>query len=209
MNHHYPPKPTLRGGRSTHDRQVVEAQARGRQNASAFTRISDTTAGVFYGSVPTVKRGGTSTPVQCYKITGIAADYLTAVTWDGTTPGTESVRIAKPPMIRRVDWHNITRDGITYTSTNADGQSRTLGHSGTGEDDAESEEVLYPSYAANDIIYADQPTGGTGVSAAPSWMDTNRSGRQFHAPYKLRRVCVNGNWRYVMRREGEPFGDAS
>lgn len=56
MNDHFPPKPTLPGARFSYDRNMREASRRGRQNASAFNRISDTTAGVFVNYVPPTKR---------------------------------------------------------------------------------------------------------------------------------------------------------
>lgn len=149
--------------------------------------------------------GEAGASTQRYRVKTVAGDTLTCRTWDGSEEGESDVTVAKPQPLRRSDWHNVTRDGATYTATNADGSARTLAHAGL-EEDATSEEVLVPSYAVNDVIVADQPDGGTGV-ANVTWEDTNRGARSFHAPYKLRRVCISGVWKFVVRREGEPFGN--
>lgn len=209
MNHHYPPKPTRPGVLFSYERNVREALIRGRSGASAHARISDTTAGVFVNPAPQPKRGGSpGVSTQRFRITSVAGDYITGRLYPDVA-GNVDVFIAKPLMLRRSTWHGVTRDGFTYSAAAGDAQLRSLTGS-VGGADSSCEEALFPSYKANDHIKAFQPTGGTGVTvngAELVWEDCNNDARTFMAPYKLRRVCINGVWRYVLRREGEPFGN--
>lgn len=74
-----------------------------------------------------------------YKVTQIHDDFVTCRTYDGTTTGTEDVKIAKPYLLRRT----TMRDGTWEWQ--ADRQSRK---SGT------STEFTTQSYKAGDEIYA-------------------------------------------------------
>jgi hypothetical protein len=149
----------------------------------------------------------TDSGAKRYRVKGVYSTYLVCRTWDGSTEGASDVYIAKPPHLRwyASSWPGMTIIGTSVTFTwsaltdNIDGK-RTA-HDGTNPDQIE---IVCPvwQYAANgagisggyDEIWADTPTGGTGVTtvsesaysgaASPAsastvltLMDDNRNGR--------------------------------
>lgn len=182
---------------------------RNRLNASAHTRVSDTTAGVFVNSVPQKQPQGSApaSPTQRFRITQVFGDYLTCQTFNDGLMGGVDIFVAKPYVIRRSTWNNVTRAGISYVGNQSDGQLRTATHLGLAPASARSEEVLDPAYILNDQIVATQPTGGTGVLAANGsaviWEDL--SARIFLPPHRVIQVCDNGIWKYQVVRAGTPY----
>ena len=74
--------------------------------------------------------------LSAYKIVSVSSDYVTCNTWDGTTAGSDAIKIAIPPELRT---------------------EPTL----AGDETAE----IYPGYAVDGIIWA-TPTNFTGVTDA-------------------------------------------
>ena len=136
-------------------------------------------------STPSSGEGGTR-----FRVKSVQGDYITCHTWDGSTEGSTNVLIAKPPNLR----HSITSQtinslSITYSGHNIDGGKCTRTASATWEGGTitQNEMVLPPwqiagtSVAAE--IWADEPTGGTGVTVsgnALTWIDKNLDGRAWY-----------------------------
>jgi hypothetical protein len=142
------------------------------------SQVSRTTRGNVIVPKPG-KWGGIS--AKRYRVKSVQGDYLTCRTWDGSTEGDADVLVAKPPQLR----HSITAqtiDGVsvTYASyTISSGVCERVA-SAAGEDD--QDEMVIPVWqiagtGADAEIWADQPSGGTGVDDAPVWQDTNRDAR--------------------------------
>lgn len=66
---------------------------------------------------------------------------------DGTTPGTENVRIALPFLLRRTPFDGGSRAGISYTYTNNFTRSANDGSGAV-------EEIIVPSFEVGDVIFA-------------------------------------------------------
>lgn len=104
-----------------------------------------------------------------FVLTGVAGDYLTA-----TSAGGGSVNIAKNPKLRTSITSQVI-DGVTWNYTYTSSVQRSASNGTRTYYQRVSER-----YIIGDIIYADQPAGGTGVtiSGIPLvWLDTNRDGR--------------------------------
>jgi len=91
-----------------------------------------------------------------FKIVSLGTDVALCHTWDGETEGTESIPIALPYMLRRTPFDGQTRNGVSYSYTNA--YTRTA--SVSGEDDIT--EHITPSYQAGDVV--DAIAAKTGVT---------------------------------------------
>jgi hypothetical protein len=114
--------------------------------------------------------------VQQMKIVSVDGDFLVCHTWDGTTEGTDAIKVARPYLLRRTPFDGASRGSISYVYV--DDQQRTSSKS--GEDDIT--EYVTPNYLAADVIYAIvNHRGGTGVvddgSLAVGWVDLNVDGR--------------------------------
>lgn len=111
---------------------------------------------------------------QRFQVTSVEGDYLICEYHNGFEAKGGAVKIAKPWLLRRTPFDGKTRNGVTYTYTDA--QNRT------GDDG--SQEAITPAYVAGDQIVAVKGiAGGTGVnlaSPAPEtveWEDVNEDGR--------------------------------
>lgn len=103
-----------------------------------------------------------------FRIVTVAGDYLNAVRVLGGEEATQTARVAKPSLLRN---SVSSRAGATYSYTGVDERTATVGS------DTENQ-VIVPSYRANDYIFATSvPLGGTGVDAAPEWLDLNVDAR--------------------------------
>lgn len=104
-------------------------------------------------------------------------DYIVCRRWDGTTEGTEDVRVAKPWKLR----HDADNYG-TVTSLATTSASEVDVDDGGGGEDAETW-IITPSYETNDEIYA-LAVGGTGVTVSGDelrFIDMNVDGRAWRA----------------------------
>lgn len=165
--------------------------AGGKGNAATLN-VDDVTAGTIT-SVSIVSGGNyTEDPsLIANAVTGAGSSATMDLTMHGGETGSD-INVAKPPELRwfaESTTQTIESIEVTFvhaTRVNNDDGKRTA--SATGEND--QIEIVIPIYqtAADgvgienryDEIYADQPTGGTGVivSNIPlTWMDTNRAGR--------------------------------
>lgn len=137
------------------------------------------------------QRPGGGNSSQRYKIVTIHDNHLKCHTWDGTTEGSDAILIAKPtelqvgPSLSRTitRWNFVSGANITITMTATTGfdiHDPSVIASATGL----SSENWYitPGYEVGGVIYADSPSGGTGVSVsgtALTLMDDNRMGREW------------------------------
>lgn len=83
---------------------------------------------------------------ELYKIQSIENDYLVCKTWDGTTLGTDAVKIAKPWLLQ----HQIGRYATAITLASVDSQTVNVGFA----DDVEATWKVAPAYAVDDLIQA-------------------------------------------------------
>lgn len=102
-------------------------------------------------------------------------DYLICRTWNGSDSGNVLIEVAKPYLLRRTPFHGQSRLGIAYQYTSP--VTRTATRDATTES-----QVVNPSFANGDVIYAELPIGGgTGVIAesgkAIRWLDKNLDAR--------------------------------
>ncbi len=128
------------------------------------------------GSDPTTPTA--SGTIQRFKITGITTDHLICRTFDGATTGSSDVLVAKQSNVRK----SITNEiylGLNWAVTYTGNASRTLTHAATSRTIIQA---LFPTYETsgtiqNGQIWAVQTTGGTGVAAAPDWLEIGPSRR--------------------------------
>jgi hypothetical protein len=127
---------------------------------------------------------GQSQQMRVYQVRG---DYLLCWTDDGGTTSIPVwtnqplVLVAKPWLLRRSPFDTLTRAGITYTYD--DDSTRVA----ADEDDHEEDQVVVPSYAEGDVIYATAAVAGgvmvRRVASEPAsdvvaeWLDLNVDGR--------------------------------
>jgi hypothetical protein len=115
--------------------------------------------------------GGAATGVLRLRFKNMDGDYLNCVTWDGTDEGTQTIKIAKPYLLRRTPFDGQTRNGVSYVYSDAITRQATKG------EDTITETVV-PVYVLDDELYGiSAPAGGTGVAAAPDYLDLNLDGR--------------------------------
>ncbi len=108
-----------------------------------------------------------------FKIKSIQGDYITCNSWDGTTLGTEDVLIAKPYLLRKTPFHNLTRNSVSYV------YSTDVKRTATKSPDTETQ-VIVPEYVVGDIILAlSNIIGGTSITSPQIiiWNEVNESGR--------------------------------
>lgn len=131
--------------------------------------------------------------VARFKITALFDDHVEAHTWNGEDEGTQTIKIAKPYLLRLTPWDDQTRDSITYAYI--DPHNRTATNSGSEQ----SIESLKEKYVVGDELWAtDRPKRGTGVTLNPgeeneeivNWLDDNRDGRRWHAMNEFNRPGV-------------------
>ncbi len=123
--------------------------------------------------------------VRMFKLKGSTLedwDYVHGNTWDGTTRGSDDIRILKPWFLRGTFWNDrvSARVGIRYEQF--DDAKRTASKS--GEDD--ETQWIIPSYEINDVIFAISNVYGgfetqtvDPASKDALWMDLNVDGRMW------------------------------
>lgn len=84
--------------------------------------------------------------VDQYRFKTMGDDYIECVTYDGTTEGTTTIRVAKPWRLRRTPFDGLSWGGIAYAYTTdvervADGTET---------------QVVTPPYVADDLILVEQ-----------------------------------------------------
>jgi hypothetical protein len=173
---------------------------------STTVKVEQTTRGVrFHAKIPPAAQPAGA---QRMRVKGVYSTYLVCRTWDGNAEGSQNVYVAKPPHLR---WYSSAWAGMTILggavtfvwsalANNIDGQ-RTASESG----ETDQIEIVVPvwQYAANgsgsggsyDEIWADTPTGGTGVTTVA---ETPFAGAADPAPTgkKLTLMDDNRNGRY-------------
>lgn len=117
----------------------------------------------------------------------VRANYVLAHLFDGETVGTQTIKIAKPYLLRESTFdEGQERDGKTYVVTGPG--KRTATKVGTSPPQTEKQ-VIVERYFSGDLIYATAyAKGGTGVtSGAPPqpvlWLD-NDQGRAWAAEFE-------------------------
>jgi hypothetical protein len=114
-------------------------------------------------------------------------DYLMCNPWNGSEPTAELIAVAKPYLLRRTPFHDMTVDGFSYSYTNMQERTKTR-----SSDDKVETQVVVPryqdaNYQSGSTIYAVTGIqGGTGVVETGNeedptrkvvWLDLNVDGR--------------------------------
>jgi hypothetical protein len=129
---------------------------------------------------------------QCYLIVAVGAEHMTCRTWNGTTMGSNDIKIAKPPEFRESYAEETLPSGVTivYSAWNWTDQTRTA----TPDDSTPAEtQVIVPRYLIsamsddevpivldNSMIWADRVNwsgADDGAGADVKLIDINISGR--------------------------------
>lgn len=108
---------------------------------------------------------GASVSIEAkFAVVSVSGDYVTARRVMGTQTATQTIKVAKPESLR----NSVTsRGSATYSYTGTDERTATVG--GDTED-----QVIVPAYTVGDVFTGRWiPDGGTGVTDAPQWQDTN------------------------------------
>ena len=100
--------------------------------------------------------GRTVQPVSRWRVKTVYGDYYDCKSWDGTTEGSTTVHIAKPPKLR----HSSTSEVIEGTTVSYSYSARTNNNDGSraasGGGYSETQIVL-PVWITNDEIFAAKP----------------------------------------------------
>jgi hypothetical protein len=110
-----------------------------------------------------------------------------------------NINVAKPYLLRRTSYDGLDArppgtGSLTYSGQYGDLMQRIESANSVGE-------VIWEPYMLNDIIFADQPSGGTGVtvsSKALTWQDTNRDARKWAYQTKTSENGECGYYRVVV-----------
>jgi len=116
--------------------------------------------------------------IEMMRVYFVGDDSLKCYRWNGTTLGTETLVVAKPPELRKTGINNQIFSLLygTFSYTYTDVQART---STNTADSTNESQVIVPPYEIVhplDIIFASTPVGGTSLSGV-SLQDTNVAGR--------------------------------
>lgn len=101
-----------------------------------------------------------------FRVKSIAGDYLVCRTWNGEKEGDTDVKVAKRWRLRRTPFDGLTdAAGRSYAYTSD--VERVVTQGGLTET-----QVVVPAYEVDEEIEArSAPTGGTGVTDAPKWLE--------------------------------------
>jgi hypothetical protein len=122
-------------------------------------------------------------PLVSMKVQSVADDHLVCRLWDGTTLGTNDIKVAKPFALRKKPFFpvNTTGDGATYSNYTATTRRKTKGA-------IVEDQQITRDYFSGDIIYVTFGiSGGSGVILNPgaaneeriNAIDRNLDGRVF------------------------------
>lgn len=117
--------------------------------------------------------------IKQFIVKSVNADTLTCHEYDGTTEGNSDITVAKPWRLRRTPFDGQT---IVFTDENGSNYSATYVYSSNVSRQVTigsviENQVVIPRFKIDfDIIFADQPSNGTGLTDV-IWCDTNRDGR--------------------------------
>lgn len=107
--------------------------------------------------VPVPINAKVASGVTQYRITAIKDDYLVCKAWDGSVESGDIVYVAKPWTLRTL----VSRNSIAYSDY---AETTSLQRTATRSNSSETQ-VVVPTYAVQDIIYAVAGiAGGTGAS---------------------------------------------
>lgn len=132
-------------------------------------------------------RGGSTQ----FVLKAVKEDYYLCLPWDSSQSipadvaldSTSLVKVAKPFELRVADWDEFTVEGWTYHIVVTSPYQGIRRHAIRESDDKLEIQEVVPHYLNDCLIYADEPTGGTGAideaNAPITWSDTNRAGRIF------------------------------
>lgn len=117
----------------------------------------------YLGSAP-LPKGASVAVIATFEVVSVAGDYVTAKRVMGSQTANVATNVAKPRSIR----NSVTaRGSATYSYTGTDERTATVG--GDTED-----QVVVPAFTVGDQFLAVRvPSGGTGVTDAPNWLDLN------------------------------------
>ncbi len=124
--------------------------------------------------------GGAGGGVRQMIITAIHDDYLACRDWDGQAEGETDVEVARPWELQRTPWdgESHTIDGVIYSYTYADAESRVKSADGQDED-----QVIVPPYFVGAVIQAAALISGHAASHGDDpvtlvrLIDTNNAAR--------------------------------
>ncbi len=109
-------------------------------------RVKCTTLGTYLEIFP----GNGGSGVGLYRYVSMGQDHIVCREWDGVTPGTQDVLIAKPYKLRYSITHqDIGGVGVDYSSYSLTGQTRLA----TGGTDTETQ-IIVDRYLVDDLIFA-------------------------------------------------------
>ena len=131
-----------------------------------------------------VAGGASGSSATQFKIISDGGDYWNCKTWDGTTLGSTTIKVAKPFKLR-AGTGGIASEvirSVTYTYTYA---AVTVGavtgyytRAVSGSDGSSETDYMIPDPIANDIIYAIHfSTTTPSTLSAVVWIDVNSDGR--------------------------------
>jgi len=131
------------------------------------------------------------------RVQSVSDDYLTCKTWDGTSLGDESYKVAKPEELRKKPFSptNTTGDDKTYTYSSS--TARTVLY--VGSNTTLENQIIDPPYRLPDgdykgsLVFACYVEGGVSVTLNPGeedeeqleYIDLNVEGRTWVGQYKL------------------------
>lgn len=108
------------------------------------------------------------------RVKTIQGDYLSCLTWDGSTEGTDPIAVARPWDLRRSPFDGQTVNGISYTYTSDVQRTATL----TGVSEIQ---LITPDYFVDAEIFVISATTGVTASGNPvHYLDLNTSARAWY-----------------------------
>jgi hypothetical protein len=108
------------------------------------------------GWVPRIQTGTSGSGIAEYKIKQVLGNYLSCVSWDGTTEGTTFVNIAKQFLLRESLPTPRTEGGIAYAFTyqaGIDASNRYRKKTRVADSSIETQ-LVAPPWVIDDVVYA-------------------------------------------------------
>lgn len=158
-------------------------------SAGALTRVAQLAAGQIPGVagprlLAPAERAEIDPVIRPMTVLGEDADFILATEAVGAEvvsrglEGANTVRVAKPHLLRKTPWHGTARAGLTLSWT-AVNERTSMDAQGRYE-----KQKIVPAYEVGDVIYASKAVKG-GVEITPTggeptktdWIDLNLDGR--------------------------------